>query len=521
MNENFEKVLEFCHDWACVERSRAKGSFIYEVINKIGDQENGISARRFKHFTKDSFVSFCILMRKIYLSDYFHSYYCTVKFVDLLPQMTEDDIGDVCKTFIVHGSLTPAPDHPMTLTLKTMLVHYLNQNLNSIKSENLSIICSYIGTHFHKSLATQCKALQTSMFDQQQMDRHDIKALLSVASITTFTNLFYRTGVDKDFLDALVDRVLGAPVDVIKQQFSTMKDIKKLVEIIAIQRGTPKGRLLVLKLKDIILDRLREKPAENAKNCIRTTLCMAHMGMYDKDLLEILFMSEGVTEPSKIDGGRILARKILYGNMNRKGGINREGGDLMQLKGMVELERPEFKGKLISDLDDSLKLIVTLTPLEVVAGLDADEGDPNYRVGHLVEKGLEVYHSLCKIWGENSVWETYLLPFTGQVNYVLRVNKEMEGVTVGKETREKDKWEVKYVEEENDDVWIAFYLMHPGHNGVKQIRSGGVPVTQRLLERVGFKGVVINLEQWDSMDITEKNYLLKKRVTEKVMGDTI
>ena len=123
-NENFLKVLEFCHHWVAVEKSKSRNSFTWSVVNKIGDQETRTSMRRFKHFTKDGFVSYCNLMREVNLYKDFHKYYCIVKFVDLFPQMTEDDIGQVCNTFHHHNLTLPA-DHPMCQILKTKLVDYL------------------------------------------------------------------------------------------------------------------------------------------------------------------------------------------------------------------------------------------------------------------------------------------------------------------------------------------------------------------------------------------------------------
>jgi len=510
-NENFEKVLELCHDWAAVEKKKSKGSFIYNVVNNIGDQQTATSSRRFKHFTRKSFVSFCILMREINLAKDFHSYYCIVKFVDLFPQMNQDDIGEVCHTFCVHGSLTPSPSHPMSVTLKTCLANFLEDNIRDIKSVNLLPICLYLGNNLPDQLVSQCLSLQSSMFVDGLMDKHDMKTLMAVAKITSTNNLFTRTGLHKDFWDTLVDRVLEAPVDLIDEQL-TSKDISKFAEMLSLQRGTPRGRMAAMNLGCIVVQRLTQNPSFNARNCLSYVLNMAHMGMYDKNLLEKLFECEAITVPSRKDGGRMMSPNLRYGSIwHNNAGMDKGGGDLLQLKGMVELEMPEFKGKLLSEQDDSVKFMLSSkTPLEVMM-----EGENNhtsvYLEGYRVKKGLEVHEVLCRLWGDCCVWETYLLPFTGQINYVVRLNRDCEGIIVGKEIREQNKFEVKYSENDATDVWIAFYLVHPRHRKHQQARSGGPPVTQRLLRRLGFKGMVIDLEQWDAMDNTQRKVMLWNR----------
>eukprot|EP00090_Calanus_glacialis_P018202 TRINITY_DN28244_c0_g1_i2.p1 TRINITY_DN28244_c0_g1~~TRINITY_DN28244_c0_g1_i2.p1 ORF type:complete len:110 (-),score=30.83 TRINITY_DN28244_c0_g1_i2:2-301(-) len=92
---------------------------------------------------------------------------------------------------------------------------------------------------------------------------------------------------------------------------------------------------------------------------------------------------------------------------------------------------------------------------------------------------------------------------------------ETEGISVGEKMRQKGPLEVKHLEEgKGDGIWIAFYLLHPNKNTIKLVRSGGVSVTQRLLDRLGYKGLVINLEEWDSMDNEQKNGMIKMKVLE-------
>ena len=449
-------------------------------------------------------------MRKVNLTDNFHKYYCMVKFVDLFPQMTEDDIGEICHTFHHHHLVLPS-QHPMNIMLKTKLLYYLIEHIDMIKSENLSHICLSLDDGFLPfDLEPKFVMLQSSMFQRQLMDRHNIRTLITIVRVTSWANLSTRTGVDKAFLDALVDRVLVAPKEVVNKL--TTKDISILVEVIRLHRDTPKGRMLVLSTTKMILQRLKEKPVQNSKSCIVIALNMAHMGIYDSELLEQLFMCDGVTVASK-DGGRMVSPSLRYDSMwHNRGGMRKGGGDLLQLKGMMELNLPGYNQELLSDFDDTLKFVVGYTPLEVrLGGAELEE----LMTGYHVSRGLEVYDLLCGLWGEGSVWETHVMPFTGQVNYILRVNIEAEGVSVGKKMRQKGNLEVKHLgEERGDGIWISFYLLHPIKSKTKLVRSGGVSVTQRLLDRLGYRGVFINLEEWDSMDKEQKDDMIKMKVLE-------
>merc|ERR1712013_416200 len=58
--------------------------------------------------------------------------------------------------------------------------------------------------------------------------------------------------------------------------------------------------------------------------------------------------------------------------------------------------------------------------------------------------------------------------------------------------RNKDSFQVKYMGKDNEtDAWIAFCAIHPRHSKSQQVRSGGPIVMQRLVGRLGYKGVII------------------------------
>ena len=140
--------------------------------------------------------------------------------------------------------------------------------------------------------------------------------------VISWANLSTRTGVDKDFMDSLVDMFLAAPKEVVNKL--TTKDISLLFEAIRLQRDTPTGRLLFMSMTKMILQRLKEKPVQNSKSSISIALNMAHMGMYDSELLEQLFMCEGVTVPSN-NAGRMVSPSLRYDSMwHNRGGHGEE-----------------------------------------------------------------------------------------------------------------------------------------------------------------------------------------------------
>jgi len=510
-NENFENVLELCHLWTRVEKKRSKGSFTSAVINHIGDQERGNSTKRFKHFTKDSFVSYCVLMREVNLLKNFHKYYLLVKFVDLFPKMTENDIGAVCATFHYH-KINLTSDHPMNMMLKTKLVEYLIENKSTINSQNLSKICLYLATHFPLSLSANFIQFQTSLWETKLMDRHDTRTSLSVIMVTSLTNLHTRNGVSKDFIDSLVARIMKNTNEELCR-LST-KEMLALVKVISLHRDTPRGRFVIVSMTKLLIERLTDRPIHNVANILTMALHMAHMGIYSTDLLDQLFKCELVTVPGRGGTGKAMAPRLKYDSSqySDKGGMDRQGGDLLQLQGMMDLEMTDYKGERITEgLEESLKYVVNYTPLEVREGSEEEEVG-QFLTGYHVVRGLELHDILCGLWGQECVWESCVLPFTGQVNYVMRVNKKGKVDIVGEEMRQKDKYEVKHIEKKKDEEWIAFYMIHPDKKRKSMLRTGGEMVTQRILARLGYSGVVINLELWDTLNKEEKMDIIRRKV---------
>ena len=167
-NDNFLEVLEFCELWLHLENRKTKSSFVFWVINDIGDSETGKSMVRFKHFTVDGFVKFCNLMRHVSLGESFHKFYVLIKFLDLFEGMSETDVADVCST-IVHHNLQLGADHPVNIMIKEKLVSYLEANIETISSRSLLKICSALNPqleyNFPWQFVEQMKRIQRSVVD--------------------------------------------------------------------------------------------------------------------------------------------------------------------------------------------------------------------------------------------------------------------------------------------------------------------------------------------------------------------
>ena len=57
---------------------------------------------------------------------------------------------------------------------------------------------------------------------------------------------------------------------------------------------------------------------------------------------------------------------------------------------------------------------------------------------------------------------------------------------------------------ETGETWLAFFCLHPHRKSKAWTRTGGLPVIQRLLAKLGFTGVWLDLQQWDELSPEEK-----------------
>ena len=365
-NDNLGDVLEFCSYWRLIDEPKRKKSVISQVINNIGDTERRTSVQRFKHFTKDTFVLFCNLMRHVHIYKDFHRYYVLVKFLDLFDQMTEEDISDVCQTLAHHGIHLPS-DHPLALTIKTKLMDFMEENLHSIQSRSLSKICVAFSPSLEyqlpREIIPRILQFQKKIIEENIDGRFDVKVLLNICNLTNNSLITTRSGVNKDFLDVLLGRIIQEPSSV---QNLSSKDIASLTFSISKHRDTPRARLAMLSLLARLRVLLTESPAHTYKNAIFSALQLAHTGLYDKQFLAQLFSSDFVCRQTEGGGSKVSPQLKYLSPLNTKGGFYKSAGDLVHLQGMMELECPDYTGpRITEDLEDNLELMTGLTPLQL------------------------------------------------------------------------------------------------------------------------------------------------------------
>ena len=491
-SQRFHEVLDFCLLWSIVDRDMTSSGFNYHVINKLGSTNHNYSMRRFKHFTIEGFVNFCVLMGTVNLQSDFHKYYCTVKFVDLLPSMNQTEIAQVCVS-LVKKDICHGHTHPMNTQLYGMMIQFISDNRGKISSENLIKMGSFLSLALPASLIPKMISLQQTMFEENLISNLNLKAMLALAVPSSKCLMYTRTNLSIDYWDKIISYMLNAKQDSLEEMIS--RDIASICQIVATLRDTPHGRAVVIRLIPIVKDRLLA--GHGHRSAIMFILHMAHLELYDRDLLRALFDSPLVTM-QKEDGRRAMSNTLKYG---LKKGAERNihlGGALLQLQGMVELECSDFNGAMITeDLPECFYLHAhSDTPLEVRnAGREKEELLNKV----WVSRGLELHDILCEVLGgEENVWETYVMPFTGIIGYVIRVG----GGQIEESVREQGLFDVKNIGQEERGGWIVFYMMKQAGNHV--LRCGGKIVVNRLLEKIGYKGMCINMDEWNAMDCSSK-----------------
>lgn len=172
------------------------------------------------------------------------------------------------------------------------------------------------------------------------------------------------------------------------------------------------------------------------------------------------------------------------------------GGLLTQLIGMVSLES---KYVVPVHLDD-IKRITMLhahsdTPLEVRRG--------GKEMAHLLDKrwvrvGLEIHDALMEVVGdEDRVWETYVLPFTGIVCYLIFVRQGRANI-IPEKMKNQPLLTTKNFDGSEDGTWVAFYPTNGQFFRASHTKNGGTEVTARLLGKLGVKAAeleVVDLEE--------------------------
>ena len=116
------------------------------------------------------------------------------------------------------------------------------------------------------------------------------------------------------------------------------------------------------------------------------------------------------------------------------------------------------------------------------------------------------------MFGSSKVWETYVLPFTTTVNYVIGVNSDGAVVDIEDDIRDQGAIQVKQFPKsvnEKDVRWFATVCYHPLFHTRAIIRTGGVPVHRRLLGKIDVTPIIVNAEDWENMTDDEKKMFVK------------
>ena len=511
-NDKFQNVFELCHFWIRLEKfMRKKKSGIREtfpnlVINKIGDSETGASMAKFKHFTKDGFVSFCCLVRNVNLIEDFHSYYLLVKFVDLFDQMNEKDIGEVCQTIHVQQFFLTA-SHPLNDILKTKLLDFLVENISTVSSPSLQAISVVLvpGTSsvLAKQLHSKAAALGTRIAGEERFtERHSVRALLALANM-----LKGCSAVERGLVDGLVERVLAG----VEPALQT-KDMAALAHMVTFLRDTPRGRMALLGQVERAVLLLGKHPTAHLKSSLQFCLHLAHLGLHPAGLLRDVFTA--ATAPTGPAGDRRILPELKFAQLRGRSeaGMERAGGDLLALQGVLDLEWPAFPGpRVTAGLEENTRLLAgrnSLSPLEVRAGVR-----PQILSGYLVARSLEVYDTLCELYGSPAVWETTIIPFFGVTSYVVRLDGMGRGLPVTEEMRSGPGLQAAAV----PGLWLAVWLAHPQLHYRRQQRTGPPAVVERLLRRLGYTPLIFDLVQWEEVGPEQRGSNIARRVTKLVM----
>ena len=116
--------------------------------------------------------------------------------------------------------------------------------------------------------------------------------------------------------------------------------------------------------------------------------------------------------------------------------------------------------------------------------------------------------------------ESLLLPSSGLVNFVLRFSSSSGlCLPVEESLRSAGKYQPK-PRPPPGEVWLALYCLHPHRKNKAWIRTGGIPVLQRLLARRGYRGLWLNLEVWDELSSEEK-FKFVKMITESSVREIV
>ncbi|XP_023321066.1 uncharacterized protein LOC111695842 isoform X2 [Eurytemora carolleeae] len=477
---NLDKILELCEVWNTIDLINTFNaqSFSVLTINKIGNSERN-SNSRFRRFDKDTFVRFMKLVGNSQLGDGFHKYYCTIKFLDHLPNMNLKEITSVTQAF-VKQKFFGTRDHPVEIKLRRDLIRVLLDNLENLESDTLSIVSAFISPVGSRHLVEDCLLLQDSIYESGSMSRLEISSLINLATTSSRVGVH---AVHKPFLDEIVQylcsvtdkKLLSIPFPVISELALTL----------GLQRDTPKGRYILTRIRDLIIE---QKPENlQKKEAVVFLLSLSFLQLYSSRACDLLFSSPQLTVEK--DGLRSMHRGIRF---RKKIGALNLGGNLLSLQGMMELEYPEYPGsKITAELDETVKCWLPL-PLPTEATLETL--DKKY-----VKNGIKIFTAIEDFVGKGKVSETCVFPFFGCISYVIYLNQAGEPQPVPSQLMQQPICQTKRVSCDTG-TWLMITALNGERDTGLGVRTGGFPVLLRVGRKLGFTPVLLDGFKIEDLD---------------------
>ena len=235
---------------------------------------------------------------------------------------------------------------------------------------------------------------------------------------------------------------------------------------------------------------------------------MAQVGLYPAKELQALFTSSALVD----EESRIL-KPIVFGSKAMTTKTDITGGLLSQLIGMASLESKYVPPVHPDDLERLTRLHShSDTPLEMRRG--------GKDFAHLLDRrwvrvGLEINDALVEVVGdEDKVWETYVLPFTGILCYLVLV-REGRATIIPEEMKNQSLLTTKKFDgSEADGTWVAFYPTNGQFFRASHTKNGGTEATARLLAKMGVKAAELEVVDWEEVEeeISEPEETLVKGV---------
>jgi len=494
---NIGNVLELCELWKhidLIDSYKAK-SFCVTAVNRIGDAESN-SKSKFRYMQKDIYLRFIAVMLRCELSATFHKYYCMIKFLDLLPEMNVQEIKDICYVFLKQKLFGPT-NHPLEVKLRQDIMKKLLENQKDITSTNIGIISIFLRMGESSLILPDSLSLQRELYESGVVAELSPISLVKLASITAKLRMTKHYGCHLPTVDLLVER-FSVWTNAELANLS-VRDIVEIGFLLSFKRGTPAGRLLLIRIRDSLLEFAPEK-YEN-KDITIFLLYLAKLNLYSYQACDLLFRSSELTEVR--EGVRCISRDILH----KQYGFTGAGPCLLALQGLLEVNCPDYNGqRLEGGLDLAFKIWLK-HPLP-----SAPEANPDLSY---VKRGLKVYRALEAVLGrQDMVQETYVLPHNTVLNYVALIGQDGSPLPLPQFFTDQPLDQVKRVDG-SLGTWLMVTQVHPAMEQQALTRVCGIDGLERVARKLGFTPVIIPSDETEDLSEADYHDYVKKSIRQQ------